>query len=117
MIIQTTPTTAPVVQADSRVNGSTPAKAVFEPTPTTLPAPQPVAPEALKSALATLNDAMRQSNQSLEFSVDTNSKKTVVKMVDTSTGELIRQFPSETALAISRGIEQFQHGQLLTNKA
>ncbi len=117
MIIQTTPTTAPVVQADSRVNGNLPAKAVIEPTPTTLPAPQPVSPEALKDAVATLNTAMRQSNQSLEFTVDTNSKKTVVKMVDTSTGELIRQFPSETALAISQGIDQFQHGLLLSKEA
>jgi flagellar protein FlaG len=117
MIIQHTSPTAPAVQADSRVNGSIPARAITEPTPTTWPAPQPVSPEALKGAVATLNHAMRQSNQSLEFSVDANTQRTVVKMVDTSTGELIRQFPSETILAISRGIDQFQHGLLLTNKA
>jgi flagellar protein FlaG len=49
--------------------------------------------------------------------VDTDSKRTVVKMVDTSTGELLRQYPSETALAISRGIEHFQQGLLLKQKA
>ncbi|QLQ02359.1 MAG: flagellar protein FlaG [Thiobacillus sp.] len=41
----------------------------------------------------------------------------MVKMVDTSTGQLIRQFPSEETLAISRGIEQFQQGLLLKQKA
>ena len=73
--------------------------------------------EALESAVSTLNLAMQQSNQSLEFSVDTNTQRTVVKMVDTNTGELIRQFPSEATLAISRGIDQFQQGLLLTNQA
>ncbi|MBZ0068923.1 MAG: flagellar protein FlaG, partial [Thiobacillus sp.] len=38
-------------------------------------------------------------------------------MLDTSTGQLIRQYPSEEALAISRGIEQFQQGLLLKQKA
>ena len=32
-----------------------------------------------------INKAMQQSNQNLEFSVDTDTNKTVVKMVDTST--------------------------------
>jgi len=73
--------------------------------------------EVLESAVAALNLTMQQSNQSLEFSVDTNTQRTVVKMVDTSTGELIRQFPTEATLAISRGIDQFQQGLLLTNQA
>jgi flagellar protein FlaG len=37
--------------------------------------------------------------------------------MDTSTGTLIRQFPSEATLAISRDIEQFQQGLLFTHKA
>ena len=71
----------------------------------------------MKSAVAAINKAMQQSNHDLEFSVDTDTDKTVVKMVDTSTGELIRQYPSEATLAISRGIDQFQQGLLLTQKA
>jgi flagellar protein FlaG len=73
--------------------------------------------EELKSAVAAINQVMQQANQSLEFSVDTDTHETVVKMVDTSTGELIRQFPTEATLAISRGIDQFQRGLLLTQKA
>ncbi len=78
--------------------------------------PHPSA-DTLASAVATLNQAMQESNRNLEFSVDTGTKKVVVRMVDTSTGELIRQIPSDETLAISRGIEQFQLGLLLKQKA
>lgn len=81
------------------------------------PAPQHASTEELKGAVATLNKAMQQSKQNLEFSVDTDSHKVVVKMVDTSTGQLIRQYPTEETLAISREIEQFQQGLLLKQKA
>ncbi len=117
MIIQHTPPMSSAVLSDVRVNNAPPAKAVAELTPTPAPVPKTLSLEETKNAVATINKAMQQSNQTLEFSVDTNTQRTVVKMVDTSTGELIRQFPSETVLAISREIDQFQHGLLLTNKA
>ena len=84
--------------------------------PPTQHAPPPTSTE-LSSAVAMLNLAMQQSNRALEFSVDSDTHRTVVRMVDTSTGELIRQFPSESVLAISRGIDQFQQGLLLQQKA
>ena len=114
MIIQPTSPPSLVMQSELRLNGAAAVKTVVEPTPQA--APQ-ISMEALESAVSTLNLAMQQSNQSLEFSVDTNTQRTVVKMVDTNTGELIRQFPSEATLAISRGIDQFQQGLLLTNQA
>ena len=49
--------------------------------------------EQLKTAVNVINQVMRQSNNSLEFSVDTDTNRTVVKMKDTETGELIRNFP------------------------
>jgi flagellar protein FlaG len=115
MIIQTTnlpPSQA--IQPDMRAHGAAPVKAVAD-TPTA--APQQASVEELKSAVMAINQAMQQSNQALEFTVDTDTERTVVKMVDTSTGELIRQYPTEATLAISRGIEQFQQGLLLTQKA
>jgi flagellar protein FlaG len=115
MIIQTS--NLPLNQAmqpDMRAHGTAPVKTVAD---TPKAEPQHVSAEALNSAVTALNQAMQQSNQALEFSVDTDTQRTVVKMVDTSTGELIRQFPSETTLAIARGIEEFQQGLLLTQKA
>lgn len=116
MIIQNTPHIAQAAQPGIRANGAAaPVKAVAD-TPAQNAPPQASVAE-LKVAVAAINQAMQQSNQNLEFSVDTDTQKTVVKMVDTSTGELIRQFPTEATLAISRGIDQFQRGLLLTQKA
>lgn len=113
MIIQNTPLANQAVlpaartQAEPRAVADIPARNT----------PQPPSAEELKNAVATLNKAMQQSNQNLEFSVDTDTHKVVVRMVDTSTGQLIRQYPTEETLAISRGIEQFQQGLLLKQKA
>lgn len=81
-------------------------------------APQQLSSGQLQNAVDGINLAMRQSNQNLEFSVDTSTNKPVVKMVDTQTGDLIRQFPSEETLAIARSIDQFlqRQGLLLNQK-
>ena len=117
MIIQNTPLMNQAVLPAARAHGAahTEPKVVADTQVHNVPQ-QPSAAE-LKNAVETLNKAMQQSNQNLEFSVDTDTKKVVVRMVDTSTGQLIRQFPSEETLAISRGIEQFQQGLLLKQKA
>jgi flagellar protein FlaG len=117
MIIQNTPLMNQAALPAARAHGAahTESKVVANAPAHNVPQ-QPSAAE-LKSAVEMLNKAMQQSNQNLEFSVDTDTKKVVVKMVDTSTGQLIRQFPSEETLAISRGIEQFQQGLLLKQKA
>jgi len=117
MIIQNTPLMNQAVLPAARAHSAahTEPKVVVDTQAHNVPQ-QPSAAE-LKNAVETLNKAMQQSNQNLEFSVDTDTKKVVVKMVDTSTGQLIRQFPSEETLAISRGIEQFQQGLLLKQKA
>jgi flagellar protein FlaG len=75
--------------------------------------------EQLKKAADNINQAMQQSNQNLEFefTMDTDTKKAIVRVVDTKTGELIRQIPSEETLAIARSIDQFRHGLLLSQKA
>ncbi|MDO8292489.1 MAG: flagellar protein FlaG [Gallionella sp.] len=82
-------------------------------------APQQPSSGQLQNAVDGINLAMRQANQNLEFSVDTSTNKPVVKMVDTQTGDLIRQFPSEETLAIARSIDQFlqRQGLLLSQKA
>lgn len=98
-----------------RMDSAPPARAVAE-----LPAqklPKQASVEELKRAVAAINQAMQQSDRNLEFSVDSDTKKTVVRVVDTSTGEWIHQVTTEAALAISRRIDQFQRGLLLSQKA
>lgn len=71
----------------------------------------------LRNAADNINKILKQSNKNLEFSVDTGTQKPVVKLIDTDTGDLIRQYPTEEMLAISSAIDQFQQGVLLKQKA
>jgi flagellar protein FlaG len=75
--------------------------------------------QQLKGAVDSINLAMRQANKSLELSIDSTTKRPVVRMMDSDTGELIRQYPSKEVLAIAQGIDQFlnQQGLLLNKKA
>jgi flagellar protein FlaG len=52
----------------------------------------------------------------LEFSVDEQSGKTVIRVVDKVTQELIRQIPSEEVMAMAQAITQ-QGGLLVQAKA
>ena len=69
--------------------------------------------ELLQHAIEKINLVLQQKNRALEFSVDTESSRIIVKVIDTETGDLIRQLPSETTLAISRSISESQQGLLL----
>ena len=80
-------------------------------------AEQPVSSAQLKSVVNDANEVFKQSNMSLEFSVDTDTQNTIVKLIDTETGDLVRQFPSKEMLAIASAIGQFQQGLLLEQKA
>ena len=115
MIIQNLPHINQAIQPGIHASGAAPAQPVADITAQNN-APQPSIAE-LKSAVSAINKGMQQANLNLQFSIDTDSHRTVVKMVDTSTGELIRQYPSKATLAISHGIEQFQQGLLLKQEA
>lgn len=60
----------------------------------------------LKSALDTLNDFASNNGATLNFSQDDETGKTIVKIVDKETDQLIRQIPSEEAIAISKSISK-----------
>jgi flagellar protein FlaG len=66
--------------------------------------------EALKQMI----DA--RAPNSLSFSIDDSTGKTVVMVTDAETGEMIRQIPSEEMLALARSLEKMQ-GMLLQQQA
>ncbi|MGJ7914687.1 flagellar protein FlaG [Massilia sp. LXY-6] len=72
--------------------------------------------EAVEKAVARLNEHTQFTAQGLRFSIDEESGKTVVKIVDSATQEVLRQFPSAEALALSHSIDKMQ-GLLLREKA
>lgn len=54
--------------------------------------------------------------QNLQFMVDGETGKTVIRVVDGATKEVIRQIPNEEVLAIARAMDRLQ-GLLLKGKA
>jgi flagellar protein FlaG len=72
--------------------------------------------EELKKAVDAINRRLEQSGQNLQFSLDQDSGKMIVRVVDTATKDVIRQIPSEVALAISHSLEKLQ-GLLLKQQA
>ncbi|MBB5189943.1 flagellar protein FlaG [Silvimonas terrae] len=73
---------------------------------------------ALNDAVGKLNEAVKNyaNGNSLQFSVDPDSQTHIVKVIDSQTKDVIRQIPSEQAIAIAKAIGQFE-GLLIKDKA
>jgi len=93
----------------------TPAQRATLDNPVFAPA-QPVTQEAVAAAVQSANAYVQSVSTSLKFSLDEDTGRTVVKMIDTSTDEVLRQFPSEEMLAISKSIDRMQ-GLLINRQA
>lgn len=70
----------------------------------------------LSNAVADLNKVAQAASQGVRFSVDEDTGRTVVKVVDTQTDKVLRQIPTVEALKLWRSIEQMQ-GVMLRDKA
>jgi flagellar protein FlaG len=63
------------------------------------------APQAdLEQAVSALNSKVQAVQRDLNFSIDEDSGRTIVKVVDSTTDEIIRQIPSEEVLALARNL-------------
>jgi flagellar protein FlaG len=60
--------------------------------------------DELKDAVSKLNKSVHA--QSVEFSIDNDSKRTIVKVVDVATKEIVRQMPTEEALQIAKSLDK-----------
>lgn len=60
----------------------------------------------LESAVARMNDHIQNLQRNLQFTVDEESGKDVVTVVDSETDEVIRQIPSEEALELARRLHE-----------
>lgn len=61
--------------------------------------------EQVNEAVSQLNKSAQAKSQGLEFSIDSDTKRTVVKVVDQSTKEVLRQIPTPEALEIAKALE------------
>jgi len=62
--------------------------------------------DEVDAAVKKLNDSIPGSSQSLQFSVDHDTKEIVVKLIDQDTKEVVRQMPSEEALRMAKSIDE-----------
>lgn len=68
-------------------------------------------------AVALLNDFIKSQQQQLEFSMDKATNRIVLRVIDTSSGELIRQVPSEDWLHLAQSLANGRGGALLQDQA
>lgn len=62
--------------------------------------------EQLDDAVSQLNDFVQNVQRDLQFEVDNDLGQTIVKVVDQSTKEVIRQIPDELALRLAENLQQ-----------
>lgn len=75
--------------------------------------------QMLQEAAEKISAHLNLKNSSLEFSVDQNSGKNVVKIVDKTTKEVVRQIPSEEAIHIAQAsdeLDEIRQGLLLSEQ-
>jgi len=99
------PVTTPAVASTGSVQEAQPA-ALAQP-----------GPEELKRMAAELQRLVSPVAPELQFSVDESSGRSIIKVTDRTTNEVIKQFPSDETLHIAQELDRFQKGLLLNRKA
>jgi flagellar protein FlaG len=72
------------------------------------PDPTEVNKQALTGAVQKLNEYVAPALQTIQFSIDQDSERIVVKVVDTATQKVLRQIPNEEVLAITKTLDKLQ---------
>jgi flagellar protein FlaG len=104
-----TPAPLPLPQQSAAIPSVLPGAAIQQPEPTaTL--------KQLNDALQSINKTMRSLSADVEFSVDGDTGRTIVRVTDRQTGDLLRQMPSKEALEIAKALDKMQ-GLLIRQKA
>lgn len=66
------------------------------------------APEEVKEAVKKLNDSVKLFNSELLFTVDDETDIRVVKILDSTSKEVIRQIPSEDSIKLAKALDQLR---------
>ena len=76
----------------------------------------PLDPKMLEKAVKDLSQGVQIMQRSLQFSIDETSGRTVIKVVDKNTQEVIRQIPEEQVLELAARLDKHA-GVLLKDEA
>ena len=72
--------------------------------------------EQLNKAVSELNQSSQMKTQGIEFSIDEDSQRTVVKVIDQETKEVLRQIPTREALELAKTFDSAK-GSLISQSA
>jgi flagellar protein FlaG len=59
----------------------------------------------LSAVIANLNHYLKSSQRDLQFSIDKSSGRTIINVVNSETGEIVRQIPPAELLAAARSVK------------
>lgn len=76
-----------------------------------------VTSETLARAVLDLNKYVQSLNRDLQFSIDEKTGRTVIKVLDSETKEVIRQIPPEEVLSLARNLKESGASVILQVKA
>lgn len=117
-ITSATLNTPPIAPSEARASarGTSGVAANSPTTDATTPAQQSANEAQLQGAVNAANDFIKPITNSVEFSLDKDADKMIVKVMDNATKEVIRQIPSVEMLAIAKALDKIQ-GLLIKQKA
>ncbi|MCQ8102846.1 flagellar protein FlaG [Methylomonas sp. SURF-2] len=74
---------------------------------------------AVKQAVEKGNSLFQAAQRSLQFEVDDATKEVVVKIIDSDSGEVVRQIPAEETLEFVKRMQELegQQGSMLQDRA
>ena len=62
----------------------------------------------MSDAISRVESFLQGQNRNLAFSIDENTERSVVTVLDSDTGDVIRQIPSEELLVLAKRIQELQ---------
>lgn len=65
--------------------------------------------EEIEQTVESLNETMTLLERGINFEVDRDVKRTIIKVVDRETDEIIKQIPSEDLLKVIGHLQEMQH--------
>lgn len=107
------PVSAPVVASGKKI----PVSNTEVPHPEKAHADLKEMQEHVEAAVAQMNEYIQSTQRDLHFSYDKASGETVVKVLDRSTQEVIRQIPDETFLKLAHSKDADGNFQLFSAQA
>ncbi len=96
--------------------GPLPATKASAPVANVQAPPQQPTLDQVTQAVSRLQEALAPLSQELQLSVDKDSGDTVIKIIDTASKKIVRQFPSEEILNLAKSLGNYQQGLLVEHK-